>query len=362
LSLPHEKNITQNSRPNIPILFSSLTYYVLVFDMSTNEKILCLLPIPEPFFRERFSNWIDLSKVELQILNPDALEDDICKAATNATIIYAGPGRPPITRKIIESAPQLKLIQMPGAGYDEVDIAAANDFKIPVATARGGNARAVAEHAIMFMLVLLKHGISAHEGTIRGEWPQFDLVLRKGTWELGGKTLGILGLGKIGREVAKMVKGFGVHMIYHNRNRLDEVEERELEVEYVGFDGLLSRSDIISVHVPLAEETRGMIGSEEIRMMKNGAVIVNLSRGGVVDEGAVVEAIGSGKLLGAGFDVFESEPLLTGDLFLEVDNVILSPHLAGATTEAIYRLHEIAGRNFASVMEGIRPVNIVNDV
>jgi phosphoglycerate dehydrogenase-like enzyme len=330
--------------------------------MSTNEKILCLLPLPEPFFRERFSNWIDLSKVELQILNPDALEDDICKAATNATILYAGPGRPPITRKIIESAPQLKFIQMPGAGYDEVDVTAANDRNIPVATTYGANARAVAEHAIMFMLVLLKRGISAHEATIQGKWPQFDLVLRKGTWELGGKTLGILGLGNIGREVARMAKGFGVRMVYYNRNRLDVDEEQALGVEYVGFDGLLSESDIISIHVPLTDATRGMIGSEEICKMKDGAVIVNLSRGGVVDEGAVVEAIRSGKLLGAGFDVFESEPLLSGDLFVEVDNVMLSPHLAGATTEAIYRMHEIAGKNFASVMEGKRPVNIVNEV
>ncbi len=250
---------------------------------------------------------------------------------------------------------------MPGAGYDEVDLSAANDRKIPVATAHGANARAVAEHAIMFMLVLLKRGISAHEGTIRGEWPQFETIW-KGTWELRGKTLGILGLGMIGKELAKIAKGFGVNMIYHNRNRLDEGEECALEVEYVGFDGLLSESDIISIHVPLTEETRGMIGSEEIRMMKDGAVIVNLSRGGVVDEGAVVEAVRSGKLLGAGFDVFESEPLLSGDLFVEVDNVMLSPHISGATTESIYRVHEIAGRNFASVMEGKRPVNIVNDV
>ena len=318
--------------------------------------------MPEPFFRERFSNWIDLSNIELQTLNLDTPEEDICKAASNATIIYAGPGRPPITRRIIESAPKLKLIQMPGAGYNEVDIAAANDRRIPVATAHGANARAVAEHAIMFMLVLLKRGISAHEATIQGEWPQFELVLEKGTYELGGKTLGILGLGKIGKEVAKMAMGFGVNTIYHNRNRLDDDEEQALEVEYVGFDKLLSESDIVSVHVPLNEETRGMIGTEEIRMMKDGAVIVNLSRGGVVDEGAVAEAVRSGKLLGAGFDVFESEPLVSGDLFVEVDNVMLSPHVAGGTTEAIDRMHEIAGRNFASVMVGKRPVNIINDV
>jgi len=330
--------------------------------MSTKEKILCLLPLPEQYFRERFSTWIDLLKVDLQILNPDTSEDDICKAASNATIIYAGPGRPPITRKIIESANKLKFIQMPGAGYDEVDISAANDKSISVATTYGANARAVAEHTIMFMLVLLKRGISAHQATMEGKWPQFELTLGKGTWELGGKTLGILGLGKIGREVAKMSRGFGVHIIYHNRNRLDKNEEQALGVKYVDFDELLSISDLISIHVPLNDETRGMIGAEEIRKMKDGAVVVNLSRGGVVDEGAVVEAIRNGKLLGAGFDVFRSEPLLSGSLFMEVDNVMLSPHLAGATSEAIYRMHEIAGRNIASVLEGKRPVNIVNNV
>ena len=251
---------------------------------------------------------------------------------------------------------------MPGAGYDELDITAANDKKIPVATTQGANVRAVAEHAIMFMLVLLKRGLNAHEATIQGKWPQFELTLGKGTWELGGRTLGILGLGKIGRAVAKMAKGFGAQIIYHNRTRLDEDEEQKLGVQYVGFDDLLSDSDILSIHVPLSSETRGMIGCEEVGKMKDGAVIVNLARGGVVDERAVVEAVRSGKLLGAGFDVFESEPLLSGDLFGEVDNVMLSPHLAGATTEAIFRMQEIAGRNMASVIEGRRPVNIINDV
>jgi len=158
-----------------------------------------------------------------------------------------------------------------------------------------------------------------------------------------------------------MVRGFGVHMIYHNRNRLDEDDEQALLVEYVGFDELLSRSDIISIHVPLSPESRGMIGDDEIRKMKDGAIIVNLSRGGVVDERAVVEAIRKEKLMGAGFDVFECEPLMSGDMFREVDNVILSPHLAGATREAIFRMHEIAGRNMACVMEGKRPVNIINN-
>jgi phosphoglycerate dehydrogenase-like enzyme len=328
--------------------------------MSTKDKILCLMPIPETLFLDRFSKWIDFSKVELQMINPETPEEEICKAASDATIIYAGPGRPPITRKIIESATKLKFIQMPGAGYDEVDITAASSRNIPIATTKGANTQAVAEHAIMFILVLLKRGITAHEATTHGKWPQFE-TLGKGTWELGGKTLGILGLGMIGKELAKIAKGFGVNMIYHNRTKLGEDEERELEVEHVTFEELISRSDIVSIHVPLSSETRGMIGYEEISNMKDGAIIVNLARGGVVDERAVVDAVRSKKLLGAGFDVFDPEPLPQNNIFKEIYNVMLSPHLAGATTEAILRMHELAGKNIASILKGKKPVNIVNN-
>jgi phosphoglycerate dehydrogenase-like enzyme len=325
--------------------------------MSAQEKILCLLPLPESFFRDSFSKWIDFSRIELMMQDPKASENEICKAVADATIIYAGPGRPQITRKIIESAPMLRFIQMPGVGYDEVDIEAATERRIVVATCKGGNSQAVAEHAIMFMLVLLKRGIYAHEATRRGDWPQFEVTMGRGTWELKGKTLGVLGFGSIGRKVAEIANAFGVQTLYHKRQRLREKEEAFLRVEYVGFRDLLSRSDILSINVPLNSTTQGMIGYEEISKMKDGAIIVNLSRGGVVDERAVVEALKNRKLMGAGFDVFETEPLLSDNFFSDVDNVMLSPHIAGATREAISSLNEVAGKNIALVLQGKTPIN-----
>jgi phosphoglycerate dehydrogenase-like enzyme len=304
---------------------------------------------------------MDFSEVELHSISPEAQEEEICRAISNATILYTGPGRPPITKKIIEAATQLKLIQTPGAGYNEIDVVAAEEAGVPVATTRGGNINAVAEHAIMFMLVLLKRGLYAHEATVRGDWPQFELGMSGTVRELGGNTLGILGLGGIGREVAKRARSFGPRIIYHNRNRLGEVEEADLGVEYVDFDELIRCSDVLSVHVPLTPQTRGIIGRKEIGEMKSGAILLNLARGGVVDEEAVVEAVKAHKLAGAAFDVFEVEPLESDNIFKCVENVMLSPHCSAATVESVERMFNIAGRNIAAIIKGQPLMNVVNN-
>ena len=207
--------------------------------MSIKEKILCLFHVSEEEFIKINDVWIDFSDVELQILSLDASEEKICASASNSSVILAGIGRPAITRKIIEASPDLRLIQMPGSGYDEVDIEAANENGIPVATTKAANAWAVAEHVVMFILTLLKRGIYAHEATRSGDWPQWELLIENRTLELGGKTLGILGLGAVGREVAKIVKGFGVNVIYHNRSKFNLEGENKLGLEYVDLHELL---------------------------------------------------------------------------------------------------------------------------
>lgn len=330
--------------------------------MSIQDKILCLFHVSEEDFKKINDALIDFSKVELQILSPETPEDSICIAASDSTIILAGIGRPAITRKIIKASSNLKLIQMPGAGYDEVDISAANEMGIPVATTKAANAKAVAEHAIMFMLTLLNRGIYAHKATSCGDWPQMELLVKKRTNELGGKTLGVLGLGAVGKEVAKRVRGFGTHVIYNDRNRLSFDEEKRLEVEYVEFNELLSRSDILTIHVPLTPETIGMIGRNEISLMKDNAILINTARGAVVEEQALVDALKEGKLFGAGLDVFNIEPLGPCNVFDGIDNVILSPHIAGGTVESIVRMIESAGRNMALVLDGKHPMNIINNV
>jgi len=306
-------------------------------------------------------NWIDFSTFDLEMLPGDVTEEEVCKAVADVTVIFGdGRHRTHITRRVIEAAPRLKLIQMPTVGYDEVDLDAADEHGIPVSNTAGCNAVSVAEHAIMFMLVLLKKGLYAHESTLRGEWPQMELVFSGKVLELGGKTLGILGLGAIGTEVAKMARVFGPHILYCKRSRLPAVEEERLGVEYVGFDELLKRSDILSIHVPLTHETRGMIGREEIATMKEGAILLNLARGGIVDEAAVVEALKEGRLSGAGLDVFEDEPLGPDTIFDGVENVMLSPHLSGASKEMLGRSFRMCGENLARYFAGEKLENVVN--
>jgi phosphoglycerate dehydrogenase-like enzyme len=213
---------------------------------------------------------------------------------------------------------------------------------------------------MMFMLVLLKKGVYAHESTLRGEWPQMELAVGGKVLELGGRTLGILGLGDIGTEVAKRARGFGPHILYHKRSRLPVAEEEVLGVEYVGLDELLKRSDILSIHVPLTPETRGIIGREEIASMKKGAILLNLARGGIVDEGALVEALKEGRLSGAGLDVFEDEPQGPDNIFEGVENVMLSPHVSGASKEMLIRAFGICGENIARFFSGEKLENVVN--
>ena len=331
-------------------------------ETSERDKIVSLLGISPENFKDNYRPWIDFVKVELETLPTDSPEEDICNAVTKATIIFAGPGRPPITQAIIEAAPRLKLIQTPGTGYNEVDLQAANDRGVYVATTNGANSSAVAEHAVTFMLALLKKCLIAHEGTSSGGWPQMDVIMRERTWELGSRTVGLVGLGAIGGKVAEILRGFGSNVLYHVRNRLSEGEERALGVEYAELGDLLSRSDVVSIHVPLTPETQGMIGRDEIAKMKPRAILINTSRGGLVDEEAVVDAIKKKRLGGAGFDVFKSEPLPPDNIFAGIENVILSPHIGGGTMEGLQTMSRFAGRNMALVLDGERPINVVNDI
>jgi lactate dehydrogenase-like 2-hydroxyacid dehydrogenase len=330
--------------------------------MSTREKILCLFRVSENDFKRINNKWIDFREVDLQILSLDTPKNILFEAASDSTIILAGIGRPAITRKLIEVSPNLRLIQMPGAGYDEVDISAANERGIPVATTKGANAHAVAEHVVMFILTLMNRCIYAHKATKKGDWPQMELLIMDRTMELKGKTLGILGLGAIGRDLAKIVRGFGTKVIYYNRNRLSFNDENTLGVEYVGFHELLSRSDILSIHVPLNHGTTGMIGRNEIALMKDNAILINTSRGPVVDENSLVDALREGKLFGAGLDVFDLEPLGPDNVFSGLDNVVLSPHIGAGTVESVERMIESAGKNISLIISGKCPQNIVNDV
>jgi lactate dehydrogenase-like 2-hydroxyacid dehydrogenase len=294
-------------------------------------------------------------------------EEKACEVVKDADVIVAFPGSPLITRKMLEAAKRVKLVQASSVGYDFIDLDAATELGIPVANNPGWNSTSVAEHTIMLILMTLKRAIHAHtKGRVEGfSMPEIQSLWPQ-VWELRGKTLGLIGLGETGKEVAKLARAFEPEMIYYKRTRLSEEEERELGVEYRAFEELLKESDIITLHVPLTEETKGMIGREEIAKMKDGAIIINVAREYVLDDVAAADALKAGKLHAVGVDVVPvriSEGRWYGDTPLrDCDYVASTPHLAGATKEAWIRAARQWSENVKRLLDGEKPLYLVNDV
>jgi len=330
-------------------------------------KVVTFLPAPLDFqLSHIFSNRLDPSIVDLVQVTRDSSEDEACQTVVGASVILLPPIRH-INRKILKAAKGVKLIQVISVGYDFIDMEAATELQIPVANNPGYATSSVAEHTLMFMLMLLKKGLRLHE---MGNTKQWTLSEKQGfwdqVWELRGKTLGILGLGSIGKEVAKLARVFGPEIIYFKRTRLLEEEEKALGVEYCSLDDLLVRSDILSIHVPLTDETRGMIGREEIGKMRPGAILLNLARGEVIDEEALAEAVLEGRLSGVGTDVLienrRGNVVETPSPLLDLENVMITPHMAGPTKEARERSQIQATDNILRVLGGEKPLHLVNDV
>ena len=273
--------------------------------------------------------------------------------ATLVKRLTAGPvdaivlrGSKPFTAPVLAAAQGLKIIAKNGAGVDSVDLDEAARRGIAVAVAAGANADAVAEHAVALMLALIR------------DLHRLDRKLRAGGWEgtswLGrdfrGSTVGIVGYGSIGRSAARLAAALGANVVV-----LPGIGEA------VGFENehdlhrLLGRVDIVSLHYPLTDETRGMIGRREFALMKPGSLIVNTARGPVIDEPALIEALKSGHIGGAGLDTFETEPLPADSPLLALDNVILTPHVAGVTRNAALQVATITARNVVDALAG-RPL------
>jgi len=258
---------------------------------------------------------------------------------------------PFLNRRILESAKGVKLVKFLSAGYDKIDMEAAVDLGIPVANNAGVNAITVAEHALMMILVLQKKAFLFHSEVMEGQWPQAGWGEM---WELRGRTLGVLGLGAIGSELAKIAVGVGARVLYNKRSRLSEEVEKEMCVEYHSFDDLLRESDVLSVHVPLTDETRHMIGENEIASMKDGAIIVNTARKDVVDEKALSKALREGKLYGVGIDVpktSEDRAEELRDLFHGY-NAITTGHIASFSGQIVDRFNERISESVRRVLRG----------
>jgi len=233
-----------------------------------------------------------------------------------------------VTRRLIEASPRLRWVARAGAGLDNIDVAAAKERGIAVLNVPGANAVAVAELMFGLLLGLLRQIPAADASVRRGEWDKSPYMGR----ELRGKTLGIVGLGKIGRAVAQRARGFEMTCVGHDP-LVPDAQVRAMDVEPLGLDALLARADILTLHVPLTPETKGMIGPTQIARMPRGAILVNAARGGLVDESALLAALETGALSGAALDVFAGEPP-KGSPLLSHPRVVLTPHIGAATVEA----------------------------
>ena len=264
-----------------------------------------------------------------------------------------------ISKEVIDAAgPNLKIISNYGVGYDNIDVEYAKSKGIMVAnTPSELSSRAVAEFTIGLIFSVLKRIVEGDEFARRGDiggWkPEIFLGMN-----LEGKTLGIIGLGRIGCLVAKMARAFGLRVVYNKRTR-DCAAEKDFGLEYMSLENLLRESDIVSLHIPLTPETKHLINSDRLQIMKDTAFLINTSRGAVVDEAALVEYLKNGKLKGAALDVYEYEPEINPEL-CQMPNVILTPHIASSVQEVRDEMAIMAAKNIVEALSGRQPPNLIS--
>ena len=261
---------------------------------------------------------------------------------------------------IMDAAPRLKVISNCAVGYDNIDIAEATKRGILVGNTPGVLSETTADFAFALLMAAARRVAEADKYTRRGLWQvAWEPMLLLGQ-DIHHSTLGIVGLGRIGIEVARRAKGFQMHVLYHNRTRREDAE-RELGVEYVAtLLELLSRSDLVSLHVPLTEDTKGMIGPIEFSMMKPTSILVNTSRGQVVDQKALYKALKSGQIAAAAIDVTEAEPIPMDDPLFTLENIIITPHMASASTATRTKIAIMAAANLIAGLQGKMLPNCVN--
>ena len=265
------------------------------------------------------------SQFELEAVDtPEAYE-----AMTDAEIMILRIFKAPA--EVIERNKNLKMILRWGAGYDSVDIQAAGERGILVTNTPGANAGAVAELAVMLMLAVGRKLLCHHESLRQGEWSKNTFL--NSSYSLNNKVVGIIGAGNIGRQVARRVQAFGAKTQYYDEFKLTPAVETEFSLPYVTFEELIKTSDIITLHIPLTDQTKHIIGAKELERMKPGAIVINTARGGLEDDCALAAGVRDGRLRGAGLDGVEREPLSPDDELLQDPNIIVTPHVGGGTAD-----------------------------
>jgi phosphoglycerate dehydrogenase-like enzyme len=329
-----------------------------------NSALSSPMPLPRivvvpPTFAEiaELARTLAPSGFELVIVRSEHTELEAALATAEYLVCYPNVRT---SDTFYRAAPSLRLHQLLSAGYDDVDLEAARRAKVPVSNNGGANAISVAEHAMMLMLMVSRRVISQHANVSGGRWRGNGPAPRM--YEIHDKTLGIIGLGTIGKKVARLARAFGMRVQYYDIVRMTEDAEDALGVRFRLMGELLAISDIVTLHVPLNTTTRHMIGAHELASMKPEAIIVNTSRGPVIDEAALARALADNKLFGAGLDVFDQEPPPPDNPLFALKNVVLTSHFAGPTWDnQIARLRN-AYDNVQRVARGEPPLWVVPEL
>ncbi|HDI52551.1 MAG TPA: D-glycerate dehydrogenase [Candidatus Bathyarchaeota archaeon] len=264
-----------------------------------------------------------------------------------------------IDARIIEAGERLKVISNYAVGYDNIDVEAATRRGIYVTNTPGVLTETTADLAWAILMAIARRVVEADKYVRAGRWIHaWGPKMMLGS-DVHGKTLGIIGLGRIGSAVARRAKGFNMRIIYYDIFRREDLE-RELGLEYKPLEELLKEADYVTLHVPLTKETHHLIGERELDLMKPTAYLINTSRGAVIDQRALYKALKERRIAGAALDVFEKEPIDPDDPLLELDNVVLTPHIGSASVETRKKMAMMAAENLVSVLKGVEPPNLVN--
>ena len=314
-------------------------------------RVVCLSPYTKEQIEGLFAGRHPVDVVTVP--DPPAPETVLSECSLAELVIADKRHKHRLDRAALAAMTRCRLVQQPAVGFDAIDHRAAAELRIPVANAAGYNRDSVADWTVMAILNLVRHGAEGDHRMRDGGWP----VGRLRGHELGALTVGIIGLGNVGNAVAWRLRAFGSRLLF-----TDIVPRSFSGAAAVSLDELLAGSDVVCVHVPLDHDTRGLIGEAELRRMRPGAFLVNAARGPVVDEAALVRALDSGHLGGAGLDVYAIEPLADDSPLRSFDNVFLSPHAAANTDEAEARVLDVTGANLRRVLDGLEPFNVVNGV
>lgn len=282
-----------------------------------------------------------------------ASEGEKMELVSDADYLIIWPAH--ISDDVLRAAKQCKLVQCLSAGYDKMNLALASELGIPVANNGGANSVAVAEHTMMLILASLRKMVVNANNVASGGWRKSQ-ERRPDVFEFEGKTLGLIGIGNIAKKVAKRAKAFDVEVQYYDRfATLTADEQLELGVKPVEFEELLRTSDVVSIHVPLTADTRNMIAKDQLAMMKPSSIIINTSRGGIINEDDLAQALSAGVIAAAGLDVMEKEPPPAGHPLTKLPNAIITPHNAGPTLESIPKRAANAFANIQRVIDGGAP-------